>query len=194
MSRTRWSSQRFTRWQSESSSRSQWLLSPRRNGARRAFMRESKTTGAPSIRSPGQWSIRSRGRRASLPLQARQLGAEAGRQLDRRWDCLARIRVGYPCENGRAMSAGHSHSSAHYGNKDAVRAVVVSGVALGIAALVEIIAAVASRSASILADGLHNSGDVLTTFILLFTFALVRDQQPGASRPAMGDSRKLPPY
>jgi divalent metal cation (Fe/Co/Zn/Cd) transporter len=64
------------------------------------------------------------------------------------------------------LSAGHHHSSAHYGNKDAVRAVIVSAVALGLASLL-------SGSASVLADGLHNSGDVLTSFILLFTFALV---------------------
>ncbi len=72
------------------------------------------------------------------------------------------------------VSAGHHHSSAHYGNKDAVRAVIVSAVALGLAALAEITSSVVSGSASVLADGLHNSGDVLTSFILLFTFALVR--------------------
>ena len=85
------------------------------------------------------------------------------------------------------MSAEHTHSSAHYGNKDAVRAVVVSALALGIAAVAEILAAVASRSASILADGLHNSGDVLTTFILLFTFALVR--RPATRRYSSGYGR-----
>ncbi len=85
------------------------------------------------------------------------------------------------------MTAGHSHSSAHYGNKDAVRSVVVSAVALGIAAVVEILAAVAGRSASILADGLHNSGDVLTTFILLFTFTLVR--RPATRRYSSGYGR-----
>ncbi len=68
----------------------------------------------------------------------------------------------------------HSHSSAHYGNKDAIRAVVVSAVALGIAAVAEISASILSGSASVLADGLHNAGDVMTSFILLFTFALVR--------------------
>src|SRR5438445_13871751 len=72
------------------------------------------------------------------------------------------------------VSAGHHHSSAHYGNKDAVRAVIVSAVALGLAALAEITASVVSGSASVLADGLHNAGDVLTSFILLFTFALLR--------------------
>lgn len=85
------------------------------------------------------------------------------------------------------MRAGHSHSSAHYGNKDAVRAVVVSAVALGIAAVAEISASLLSGSASVLADGLHNSGDVLTSFILLFTFALVR--RPATRRFSSGYGR-----
>src|SRR3981081_3233168 len=85
------------------------------------------------------------------------------------------------------MSAGHSHSSAHYGNKYAVRAVVVSAFALGIAALVEVTASILSVSASVLADGLHNAGDVLTSFILLVTFALVR--RPAARRCSAGYGR-----
>jgi cation diffusion facilitator family transporter len=75
----------------------------------------------------------------------------------------------------------------HYHHRDAVRAVTVSAVALGFAALVEIVAAVASRSASVLADGLHNSGDVLTTFILLFAFSLAR--RPATRRFASGYGR-----
>ena len=86
-----------------------------------------------------------------------------------------------------AVTAGHSHSSAHYGNKDAVRAVIVSAVALGLAALAEITASVLSGSASVLADGLHNAGDVLTSFILLFTFALVR--RPATRRFSSGYGR-----
>src|SRR6266699_823350 len=85
------------------------------------------------------------------------------------------------------VSAGHHHSSAHYGNKDAVRAVIVSAVALGLAALAEITSSVVSGSASVLADGLHNSGDVLTSFILLFTFALVR--RPATRRFSSGYGR-----
>src|ERR1700724_1186627 len=85
------------------------------------------------------------------------------------------------------VSAGHSHSSAHYGNKDAVRAVIVSAVARGLAALAEITASVVSGSASVLADGLHNAGDVLTSFILLFTFALVR--RPATRRFSSGYGR-----
>jgi cation diffusion facilitator family transporter len=89
--------------------------------------------------------------------------------------------------NLRTVSAGHSHSSAHYGNKDAVRAVVVSAVALGTAAVAEISASLLSGSASVLADGLHNSGDVLTSFVLLFTFALVR--RPATRRFSSGYGR-----
>jgi cation diffusion facilitator family transporter len=85
------------------------------------------------------------------------------------------------------MSGGHAHSSAHYGNKDAIRAVVVSAVALGVAAVAEITASILSGSASVLADGLHNAGDVLTSFILLFTFALVR--RPATRRFSSGYGR-----
>jgi cation diffusion facilitator family transporter len=85
------------------------------------------------------------------------------------------------------MSAGPAHSSAHYGNKDAIRAVVVSAIFLGIAAVAEITASILSGSASVLADGLHNAGDVLTSFILLFTFALVR--RPATRRFSSGYGR-----
>src|SRR6266436_2264186 len=85
------------------------------------------------------------------------------------------------------VSAGHRHSSAHYGNKDAVRAVIVSAVGLGLAALAEIVASILSGSASVLADGLHNAGDVMTSFILLFTFALVR--RPATRRYSSGYGR-----
>ena len=91
-------------------------------------------------------------------------------------------------ELGRVSKGhSHSHSSAHYGNRDAVRAVTVSAVALGIAATAEIAASVLSGSASVLADGLHNAGDVLTSFILLFTFALVR--RPATRRFSSGYGR-----
>ena len=45
----------------------------------------------------------------------------------------------------------HHHSSAHYGNKDAVRAVIVGAVAFGLAALAEITASLVRGSASVLA-------------------------------------------
>ncbi|HLQ14272.1 MAG TPA: cation diffusion facilitator family transporter [Candidatus Eisenbacteria bacterium] len=86
-----------------------------------------------------------------------------------------------------AKLMSHPHSSAHYGNKDAIRAVVVSAVALGLAAVAEISASILSGSASVLADGLHNAGDVMTSFILLFTFALVR--RPATRRFSSGYGR-----
>jgi cation diffusion facilitator family transporter len=83
------------------------------------------------------------------------------------------------------VSGGHSHGA--YDDRDAVRAVLISAVVLGAAAIVEIAAAVVSRSASVLADGLHNSGDVLTTFVLLFAFALAR--RPATRRFPSGYGR-----
>ena len=68
-----------------------------------------------------------------------------------------------------------------------MRAVVASAVALGVAAVAEIAASIMSGSASVLADGLHNAGDVLTSFILLFTFALVR--RPATRRFSSGYGR-----
>jgi cation diffusion facilitator family transporter len=85
------------------------------------------------------------------------------------------------------VSGGHSHSHGVYHDSDAVRAVAVSAVALGAAAVVEFAAAIASRSAGVLADGLHNSGDVLTTFVLLFAFALAR--RPATRRFTSGYGR-----
>ena len=73
------------------------------------------------------------------------------------------------------MGAGHSHDhGAVYDNRDAVRAVVISALVLGTAAALELGTGVASRSASVLADGLHNAGDVLTTLVLLISFAIAR--------------------
>ena len=86
------------------------------------------------------------------------------------------------------MSAGHAHDhGAVYGNRDAVRAVIVSALALGVAAVIELVAAVLGHSASILADGLHNSGDVLTTFVLLASFAIAR--RPATRRFTSGFGR-----
>jgi cation diffusion facilitator family transporter len=56
-----------------------------------------------------------------------------------------------------------------------------------VAAVAEITASILSGSASVLADGLHNAGDVLTSFILLFTFALVR--RPATRRFSSGYGR-----
>jgi cation diffusion facilitator family transporter len=84
------------------------------------------------------------------------------------------------------MSGGHDHGGV-YDSRDAVRAVVVSALALGAASALELTAAVAGRSAGVLADGLHNAGDVVTTFILLFAFALAR--RPATRRFPSGYGR-----
>ena len=86
------------------------------------------------------------------------------------------------------MGGGHSHDhGAVYSNRDAVRAVIVSAVALGVAAAAELTAAALGHSASILADGLHNTGDVLTTFVLLISFAIAR--RPANRRFSSGFGR-----
>src|SRR5438874_7542830 len=85
------------------------------------------------------------------------------------------------------MSGDHSHGAGAYDDRDAVRAVIISAVGLGVAAIVEFAAAYAGRSAGVLADGLHNSGDVLTTLILLFSFWLAR--RPATMRFTSGFGR-----
>lgn len=84
------------------------------------------------------------------------------------------------------MSRAHDHGHIYH-EDDAVRAVVISALVLGVAAAVELIAAWASGSAGVLADGLHNAGDVLTTFILLFAFAMAR--RPATRRFPSGFGR-----
>ena len=68
----------------------------------------------------------------------------------------------------------HTHGMQAYSSRDAVRAVIVSAVVLGAAAAFEFVAGLAGNSASVLADALHNTGDVATTFVLLAAFALAR--------------------
>ncbi|HEX6547647.1 MAG TPA: cation diffusion facilitator family transporter [Candidatus Dormibacteraeota bacterium] len=86
------------------------------------------------------------------------------------------------------MGGGHSHDQgAVYGNRDAVRAVVLSAGALGTAAVAELAAAFAGHSASVLADGLHNAGDVLTTAVLLISFRVAR--RPATRRFTAGFGR-----
>jgi cation diffusion facilitator family transporter len=84
------------------------------------------------------------------------------------------------------MSGSHDHGGV-YGDRDAVRAVVVSALALTAASAIEVVAAIAGHSASVLADGLHNAGDVVTTFVLLFAFALAR--RPATRRFPSGYGR-----
>src|SRR5919204_7058725 len=85
------------------------------------------------------------------------------------------------------MSGGHSHGGGAYEDRDAVKVVLISGGGLGVAALIEFAAAVASGSAGVLADALHNAGDVLTTGVLLVAFGLAR--RPATRRFTSGYGR-----
>src|SRR5919201_3237218 len=85
------------------------------------------------------------------------------------------------------MGGGHSHGAGAYDDRDAVRAVVISAAGLAVASLVEFAAAFAGRSAGVLADALHNAGDVVTTAVLLVAFALAR--RPATRRFTSGYGR-----
>ncbi|MGH7903957.1 MAG: cation diffusion facilitator family transporter [Candidatus Dormibacteraceae bacterium] len=84
-------------------------------------------------------------------------------------------------------SHDHAHGPEVYQSRDATRAVIVSATVLAIASAAEFAAAFAGHSAGILADALHNAGDVLTTGILLGSFALAR--RPATRRFTSGYGR-----
>ncbi len=83
------------------------------------------------------------------------------------------------------MTADHHHAPSDEGA--ATRAVVVSAVVLGAAAAIEFAASASGRSAGVLADALHNAGDVLTTLVLLAAFAVAR--RPATRRFTSGFGR-----
>ena len=83
------------------------------------------------------------------------------------------------------MTGGHTHAVPD--DRDATRAVLVSAVLLGAASAVEFATSIAGHSASVLADALHNAGDVLTTLVLLIAFALAR--RPATRRFTSGFGR-----
>ncbi len=87
------------------------------------------------------------------------------------------------------MAGGHTHAhnTSAYDNRDAVRAVIVSAVALAIASAVEFATGFAGHSAGVVADALHNAGDVLTTGVLLVSFRLAR--RPATARFTAGFGR-----
>jgi cation diffusion facilitator family transporter len=69
----------------------------------------------------------------------------------------------------------HGHSHGTIGSEpNALRVALLSSAALGGAAVVELAVAVVSRSAAVLADGLHNLGDLSTTVALAVAFVLSR--------------------
>lgn len=81
----------------------------------------------------------------------------------------------------------HDHGAGAYDRPEATRAVLVSAALLAVASALEFVAAVAGHSAGILADALHNAGDVLTTGILLASFWLAR--RPASRRFTSGYGR-----
>lgn len=72
-------------------------------------------------------------------------------------------------------------------DRAANRAVIVSAVALAIASAIEFATSLSGHSAGVLADALHNAGDVLTTFVLLIAFAVAR--RPATRRFTSGFGR-----
>ncbi|MGH7687329.1 MAG: cation diffusion facilitator family transporter [Candidatus Dormibacteria bacterium] len=79
-------------------------------------------------------------------------------------------------EHGHSGHALHDHSLAAVsaGTDGALRVVVLSSLLLAAVAAAELSAAVVSNSAAVLADGLHNLGDVSTTVALAIAFILSR--------------------
>ncbi len=70
---------------------------------------------------------------------------------------------------------GHEHGTVNadlYGNKAGLRAVQISTAGMLIVALIQFAIAILGGSAGLLADALHNSGDVFTTIALWIAFAL----------------------
>jgi cation diffusion facilitator family transporter len=83
------------------------------------------------------------------------------------------------------MTGDHRHALPD--EKAATRAVVLSAVVLAIAAAVEFAASRRGHSAGVLADALHNAGDVLTTLVLLVAFSVAR--RPATRRFTAGFGR-----
>jgi cation diffusion facilitator family transporter len=81
----------------------------------------------------------------------------------------------------------HHHDEGSYADAAARRAVIVSALALATAAALEFAATSRGHSAAVLADALHNSGDALTTLVLLVAFAIAR--RPATRRFPSGFGR-----
>jgi cation diffusion facilitator family transporter len=86
---------------------------------------------------------------------------------------------------GGSHGHGHGHSHAHApvplagspaGEDEGLRAVRLSAIGLGLTAAVEFAFVAASGSVALLADGLHNLGDVFTTVTLWVAFVVGRRQ------------------
>jgi cation diffusion facilitator family transporter len=91
--------------------------------------------------------------------------------------------VGGSHDQGHGRGHGHSHAHAPVplagspaGEDEGLRAVRLSAVGLGLTAAVEFALVAASGSVALLADGLHNLGDVFTTVTLWVAFVVGRRQ------------------
>ncbi|HKR98906.1 MAG TPA: cation diffusion facilitator family transporter [Candidatus Dormibacteraeota bacterium] len=71
-------------------------------------------------------------------------------------------------------SGTHTHGVPAQHTGDALRVVLLSSLVLAVVAGLELAAAAISNSAGVLADGLHNVGDVFTTLALATAFILSR--------------------
>jgi cation diffusion facilitator family transporter len=79
------------------------------------------------------------------------------------------------------MSGSHSHApvpvaGSRRGEDEGARAVALAAVVLAVTAALELALVVVSGSVALLADGLHNLGDVFTTATLLIAFRVGRRQ------------------
>ena len=73
----------------------------------------------------------------------------------------------------QAHTHGHAHDHLSHGGGP-IRVVLVSSLGLALVAALELSVAIFSGSAGVLADGLHNLGDVFTTVALAVAFAFSR--------------------
>jgi len=93
-------------------------------------------------------------------------------------------------KDGQPKHHAHPHVAAdHTGwrSDEALRTVAIATAGMGVVALVEIVVFVFSHSAGLLADALHNFGDVLTTVALWVAYSLAR--RPATQRFTYGYHR-----
>jgi cation diffusion facilitator family transporter len=79
----------------------------------------------------------------------------------------------HPHDHAPRGSHGHTHGTIN-AEPDALRVTLVSSAVLGTVAAVELAVAIVSNSAGVLADGLHNLGDLSTTIALAAAFVISR--------------------
>jgi cation diffusion facilitator family transporter len=90
------------------------------------------------------------------------------------------------------MSGGHRHvpaavAATRAGEDEGLRAVAISAAGLGATAAIQFALVAVSGSVALLADGLHNLGDVFTTVTLWVAFVVGR--RPGGRRYTFGLAR-----